>query len=275
MMNQTRTEIKGKKRLIHSDGIMRNHIEVNKGTFIAHLTPEDIIKQYGAEKFASQQAQVDQTIQETKAADIAQASTKQLDLDLAAASNADAISSSQKVVQLAAAITPDMPSGGATEIASQVVRFTEAAQVAAALPDATDDSKKAAKVAVIVQNQTLADVAKIQLEETKVLQVQAEQKAITLANVAKADDATIDQKIAATQAAQDFKDASDKVIAAESTHSDAQQLARDTVAKAESDAAAIALAMLTPKPEIKPVVAPVKEGLFSKMIDYIYNLIYA
>jgi hypothetical protein len=271
-MNQTRTEVKSKRTAIKDNGIM-THVNEGVSSHVPdfdNYTPQElaVMASQGAAKLKAQQDEQDKI---TLQAQADQAAAESLSRQQAN-SGTDVTASVAEVVKLTKVITDFQPSSNvAAEIASQVVRANEAAQAAAALPEATPEEITAAQTSDILTTQALADVAKIKLDETIEYHNQVENTAMTLADKAKADDATNDIKIQATLAAQRLKEVNDSLIAAQSLHDDAKQLASETKAKAESDAVTVAEAISVPTTITKEVK---KLSFLDQVTEYIYKLIY-
>jgi hypothetical protein len=221
----------------------------------------------GAVKITNQAAQVNENMQAKQIADAIATSEKAA----AAYSGTDAIASASHAADLAAVIKSGVPSGAATEIASQIMRAADAAAQAAALPDATQDDKTAATVANIIATQALADASKIKQDELQSISTEAEQTVAALK--AKADaSSTAADLIAANQAQARLDEANKSLMNSQQLTDDAVHQAAMTKQQADSDAAAIAAALLMPK--VTASVA-VKKNIFDRLIDYIYEKLYA
>ena len=264
MMQQKRTFIKGKKIYIPKDGIMRHYEDDSKKPFIADFSLQDAIAQYGAAKVSQQQAIVTQTAQDVQV----QKAVEQSAQVAVAYSGTDAVASAAQAVKLAA-IIPTVPSGAATEIASQVVRAAEAAQNAASLPTASEEEKTAAQVAQVVSTQALADAAKVQLTEAQNVQTEAEQTALSLKVKADANFSSNADLVAANQAASRLEIANNDLMEKQTNHDDAQQLASDTKRAADMSSKVVVDALNTDTSK-----AVIKLGFFDQIANYIYNLIY-
>jgi hypothetical protein len=223
-----------------------------------------VMQSQGAAKIASQQVVANQVADQTLInAGIATAAAQNL-----GNAGTDAPASLNQAAQLANTMS-GKDANVQAEIASQVIRAAEAARAAAALPTAKPADIAAAVAAEIISTQAIADAAAAQHLVAVDNQVHAENAADVLLDKSKTSNDIEDQK-AATEALQRLHDANQALMVAQQQKDQANAVAAETLAKSQSDAAALALAALIPKAST-PVV---KIGWFDKIINYIYNNLY-
>lgn len=188
----------------------------------------------------------------------------------AAVSGNDAMASAKYTAELNKVVTTSkgINSNVAEEISLQALRAAQSAKDAAAKPTATDEDKKAASVTLVIATQTVADAAKIKVEENRIIQAQAENTAIDLKVKADASDATWKDRDIAKLAEDKLNEANNNLMEAQTVSSDTAQAAADTKAKVESDEAAVAWALTHPEEILD------KRNIFDKLIDFIYNKLY-
>jgi len=243
--------------------------------FVPPVRPDGIsdaawkeMQSQGSDVISNEQAIVDNSVQAQRIAE----AVSQRELITAAYSGSDAMASVAHATNLTNVINSGVPSGAASEIASQVARAADAAQAAAKASNDPDDIK-AASVANILSAQATAAAAKVKESEVRVVQSETENTLLSLIDKAKVT-GTLEDKTAVTLAQQRLTDANNNLMTAQSLSADASQYADMIKKQADLDAATIANELLKASEVIKPVEAAVKKSFLDKIVDYIYNKIY-
>ena len=229
------------------------------------------IQQHSADVINNAQVTVDNSVQAQRIAE----AVSQRELLTAALSGNDATASAVHAANLTNVINSGVPSGAASEIATQVARAAEAAKAAAAQSNDPED-KKAAEVANILSAQATAQAARVKAEELSKIQAETENTLLSLIDKAKKS-GTIQDKENVTAAQQRMTDANNNLMAAQELHSDAAQYASMIKSQADIDAATVAYALLNPVtvPQTEVVNKTVKAGFLDRIVNYIYKQIYS